>query len=109
MRPVLHGDVMAAARVLVALPLSLRPVVMEQLLEQAAAADLFRKRLNRGHPEWGNGSLMGAAMKRNMAPEPFLDDPDYCRCLMLVISTLLVWRSDKAVLSQKRKICNLPR
>ncbi|WP_428543182.1 hypothetical protein [Profundibacter sp.] len=109
MRPVLHGDVVAAALVLLRVPVSACPEVMRDMLEQAAAADLYRKRLGKGHPEWGNGSLMAVAMRRERAGEPFLDDPDYCRCLIAAFSTLLEWRAERAVFSRRRRKCRSAR
>ncbi|WP_194295022.1 DUF7742 family protein [Profundibacter amoris] len=109
MRPVLHGDVVAAALVLLRLPVSARTDAMRDMLEQAAAADLYRKRLGKGHPAWGNGSLMAVAMRWDRASEPFLDDPDYCRCLITVFSELLAWRSERAMFSRKRRKCRLAR
>lgn len=105
MRPVLHGDVVAVARVLLWAPEVGRHALMRQLLEQASVADLFRKRLGRGHPVWGNGSLMAAAMSRPMMREPFLDDPDYCRCLVVVFEALILWRSERAALNRPRRLC----
>lgn len=103
MRPVLHSDVVAAARVLLLLPQQDRQAVMRQMLEQASNADLHHKRLKRGHPVWGNGSLMAAAMIRDLAPEPFLDDAEYCRCFMVVFEELIRWRSERASFNQPRK------
>ncbi len=105
MRPVLHGDVVAAARVLLRVPEAGRRALMRQLLEQASVADRFRKRLGRGHPVWGNGSLMAVAMGRPMMREPFLDDPDYCRCLVVVLKTLILWRSERAAFNRPRRLC----
>ena len=101
----LHGDVVAAALVLLRLPGSARSEVMRDMLEQAAAADLYRKRLGKGHPAWGNGSLMAVAMRRERAKEPFLDDPEFCRCLITVFSELLAWRAERAIFSRKRRKC----
>jgi len=107
MRPVLHGDVVAAARVLLGVPRAERRRVMRQMLQQASFADQYYKRLKRGHPTWGNGSLMAAAGTREMAPEPFLDDPTYCRCLVVVFEELIRWRSERAAFNRPRKASNL--
>ncbi len=109
MRPVLHGDVVAAALVLLRLPVLARRDAMRDMLEQTAAADLYRKRLGKGHPAWGNGSLMAVAMWRERASEPFLDNPDYCRCLITVFSTLLEWRAERAMFSRRRRKCRSAR
>lgn len=89
MRPVLHGDVVAAARALLPLPEAERPAAMARLLAEADAADRYRRRMGRVHRLWGNGSLMAAAMARPLPPEPFLADPDYLRCLIVVLEALL--------------------
>ena len=109
MRPVLHGDVVAAARVLLRVSVERRCTVMRQMLEQACAADQFRKRLRRGHPVWGNGSLMAMAMARPMLREPFLDDADYCRCLVVVFKMLITWRCERAAFNRPRKSHRLAR
>ena len=103
MRPVLHGDVVAAARVLLWRPHHERRAVMRQLLEQASIADLHYKRLKRGHPIWGNGSLMAVSMARDMASEPFLDDPEYCLCFVVVFEELIRWRSESALFNRPHK------
>lgn len=100
MRPVLHADVVAAARVLLTLPVEKRRAKMREMLEQAAVADVFRKRLKRGHPIWGNGCLMAAASRHKMLPERFLDDPDYCNCLIDALQTLLHWQAERAALNR---------
>ena len=107
MRPVLHSDIVAAARVLLALPKEGRLQAMRKMLERAGAADLYRKRFRKHHPDWGNGSLMAVAMRYKMRPEPFMDDLDYCRCLMLVFESLLSWRCEKAALNRTRNLCRL--
>lgn len=96
MRPVLHGDVTAAARALLPLPEEVRPAALRGMLARAGAADAYRKRFGRGHPDWGNGSLMAVALRGVAGPEPFLDAPDYCRCLALVFEELVRWRAQKA-------------
>lgn len=102
MRPVLHGDVVTAARVLLRLPEGARVGQMRRMLEQATAADRYRKKLGRAHPFWGNGSLMAVAMGRPMAREPFLDDLAYCSCLALVFEALIGWRCENAGLNRSR-------
>jgi len=76
---------------------------MRQMLERASIADLYYKRLKRGHPVWGNGSLMAIAKTREMAAEPFLDDQAYCRCFVIVFEELIKWRSERASFNRSRK------
>lgn len=99
MRPVLHGDAVAAARRLWALPEGARACEMARMLARAEAADRFRKRFGRAHPHWGNGALMAVAGAQSLPPEPRLDDAGYCRCLAVVYSALAAWRAEKARLS----------
>ncbi|MBB4022054.1 MULTISPECIES: DUF7742 family protein [Actibacterium] len=94
MRPVLHGDVVAAARALLPLPDCARAAALRGMLARAAAADAYRKRFGRAHRAWGNGSLMAVALPRVRGAEPFLDDAEYCRCLALVFETLAAWRAE---------------
>lgn len=88
MRRVLHGDVTAAGRALLAAPPATRADLLDRLIAEADAAEAHRRATGRAHPRFGTGSLMAAAMSRPLAPEPFLDDPDYAACLALVLSAL---------------------
>ncbi|MGC9420101.1 MAG: hypothetical protein ACP5EN_14150 [Rhodovulum sp.] len=72
------------------------------MFAKVEAADAYRKRFHRAHPDWGNGSLMALAHREELPPEPPLDDPDYCRCLALVFSALAEWRAEQAHLSGRR-------
>lgn len=76
---------------------------MTTMLERAEAADDYRKRFARAHPDWGNGSLMALAMREVLPPEPSYDDPDYCRCLATVLCALANWRGEKAALGGRRQ------
>ncbi|MGD9862291.1 MAG: hypothetical protein AB7S99_03670 [Pseudodonghicola sp.] len=95
MRPVLHGDLSSAARALLAVPPAARAGLCARLLEQAEQADAFRLRNGRLHPRWGNGSLMAAARRQPLADEPGLDDPDYCRCVAMVLRALIARRAGR--------------
>ena len=93
MRTITHGDVTAVARAIHALPTEAQRHIVLRFLERAHAADLFRKRLGRPHPFWGNGSLMAAVLSDGcIRPEPFLSDTPYLEALALVIDTVLDWR-----------------
>lgn len=89
MRTVLIGDAVAAARALLPLPQAARPAMMARLLYEAHLADCCRKRLGRGHPRFGNGTLMDAASRHPQPPEPFLDDAEYLSALLTVLAALL--------------------
>lgn len=92
MRPVLHGDVSSAARVLLRYPPDLRPRLCHLMIAEAEAAERHRRQTGRLHPLWGNGSLMAAARARPLAAEPGFDDSDYCQCFALVLSALVAHR-----------------
>lgn len=92
MRPVMHGDVVAAARVLYAQPREIREAVVARLLDETRWADAYRKRVGRVHPLWGDGSLMVAALMRRPPDEPSLSDSDYCACLSTVLEAVVAAR-----------------
>ena len=70
MRPVLHADVICAARVLLCLPSGRRWQAAQELVARAEAADRYRRRLGRTHPGWGNGTLMAADQSLPRVPLP---------------------------------------
>ncbi|UWQ92962.1 hypothetical protein QEZ52_09580 [Aliisedimentitalea scapharcae] len=88
MRPVLHGDVSSAARVLLRVPRTARAAVCNKMIDEAEAADSHVRRFGTLHPLFGNGSLMSSARKRILADEPGFDDLDYCACFELVLRCL---------------------
>ena len=93
MRPLTHGDVVAAACATRHLPNESRRAEVLRLLDRAHAADLFRKRTGRAHPVLGDGSLLGAVLKVGSGrSEPFLSDKDHLSALASVIDTVLAWR-----------------
>lgn len=92
MRPVLHGDVTAAARALLMVPAEAREALCRRMIEEADFADRYAQRMGRPHRDWGNGTLMAAARARPLADEPALGEERYCRCLETVFRLLLEWR-----------------
>jgi len=103
MRPVLHGDVVAAARALLGAAPAARPDLVARMIEDAGIADRWRRRTGLLHPTKGNGSLMAAAAAWPQAPEPFLSDRDYLDCLRTVIEALIARRPAAG----RRKACPL--
>ncbi|MEC3862229.1 hypothetical protein VK792_13120 [Mesobacterium sp. TK19101] len=89
MRPVLPGDLSAAARVLLRLPPEGRAEAARRLVHEAAVADRYRLLTGRVHPEFGTGSLMSRALRAKPLPEPLIDQPDYARCLIAVLEAIL--------------------
>ena len=92
MRPVLHGDLITAARALEALAPSVRGGAAQAWLSEAHAADLYRKRLGRVHPRWGNGSLMGRVMCEPRLPDGPIGG-EYLQALEQLIGALGRWRA----------------
>ncbi|MCL4188154.1 MAG: hypothetical protein KJZ85_11140 [Rhodobacteraceae bacterium] len=92
MRPVLHGDVVAAARALLRVAPAERRDLVARMIDDAHIADRWRRRTGLLHPTKGNGSLMAAAATWPQAPEPFLSDFDYLDCLRTVIEALIAHR-----------------
>ena len=93
MRPIGPGDVAAAACALMKVPDSMRAALAERMLTHAQAADKYRKRLGRAHPRWGCGSLMDVAGTYPRRAEPFWDDPEYLRCVMVILSAICAVRA----------------
>ena len=89
MRGLHHGDVVAAARTLLASPAPERARLIRRIIVAADWADRHRRRHGRAHPRYGSGSLMAAAAAWPRKPEPLLDDPDYLGCLVCVLAALL--------------------
>lgn len=63
MRAILHSDIAALARVLAAQRGARHDADILRYLDQAHAADKYRKRYRRAHPIWGNGALFGRMMR----------------------------------------------
>jgi hypothetical protein len=93
MRRVLHGDLVHLARVLLNRMPESRPAICRRAIAEAHAADKYRHRFGRRHPEFGDGSLAAWAMRFPRPPEPPLDDPDYAACLCVVLTCLKDFRS----------------
>jgi len=93
MRRVLHGDLVHLGRVLLTCPPQERAITCRRAIAQAQAADTYRRRFGRRHPEYGDGSLAAWAMRFPRPPEPPLDDPEYAACLRIVLTCLEEARS----------------
>ena len=90
MRTVLPGDLRAAACALLPVPREARGAALALLVMRAEAADRYRRRLRRAHPDWGDGTLAAAAGR--VPAEPFCDDPDYLDALLRVVQFLAARR-----------------
>lgn len=89
MRPVLIGDLVAAARVAVLVPRDARAACVSRLIGEAEAADRFRRCSGQNHPAWGNGSLMSAASGHARAREVVVRQGDFLHALRSVLDGLL--------------------
>ena len=92
MRALAHVDISVAARALLCLPEAARENAIIRMVDEAEAADRYRKRLDRAHPLWGNGTLEAAARNRPLAAPKSLSDSDYLSCLAIVLDALLARR-----------------
>lgn len=90
MRTVLPGDLRAAACALLPLPLAARDAALARIVARAEAADRYRKRFGRAHPDWGDGTLAAAAGR--VAAEPFAADPGYLDATLRVLHLLAARR-----------------
>ncbi|PUB13120.1 DUF7742 family protein [Yoonia sediminilitoris] len=90
MRPVQFADIEIAARVLRRAPADRRASIIGQILQDADTADRYRKRLRRLHPQYGDGSLMSAALRHDKAPRPASCDALHLRCIAQIVQELLV-------------------
>ncbi|MDA7963426.1 hypothetical protein [Ruegeria sp.] len=95
MRPVLHGDISAAARALLAAPRADRDRLCARMIAEAELADHHTRQTGRVHPLYGNGSLMAAARGRPLADEPNFDDTRYCQCFETVLRHLIRFQTNR--------------
>lgn len=96
MRQVMLGDVVAAARSLLEVPPSERAAAISLMIDRAHIADKIMKRIGLPHKDWGNGSLMAAALPKPTTSEPFLDDLDYLEAMKLSFAALVSWKHRQA-------------
>lgn len=104
----MHGDVVAAARVLLGVPGVARRTICRRMIGEAHTAHRYFRRFGKSHELWGDGSLMAAAHKRILLPEPGFSDTGYCGCFEMVLHELIDWRARRQVsparpLSRARK------
>ena len=59
-----------------------------QILACAEEAGLCLRRTGRVHPRFGNGSLMAVVLPLGLPPERFVDDPEYCACLIVMLEEI---------------------
>ena len=91
MRPILLDDLALAARAVRWLAPPVRHAQLLRWLDQAHWADLYRKRLRKVHPAWGNGSLAGRVLREPLAPRIWPNDAEIA-ALGTVIAAVREWR-----------------
>lgn len=89
MRPVYPYDLQDAARALMAEEPDGRAQLARAILDRADIADRYRKRHQRPHPEFGAGSLSGAARGFPLAPMPWRCNDTFLACMRLFLSVYL--------------------
>ena len=91
MRAVGLSDLDLAARVVVSVPPDKQLSFVRQLLDDAHASDLWRKRHGTAHPSGGTGSLYSQAALHRVSTEAPVDRA-YCASLGAVLQGLEAWR-----------------
>lgn len=89
MRTILLGDITAAARALLGVPVEFRQCLLDTMIQQAEAAHDYQKRLQKPHPVWGNGSLLSRANVEPQVTEPFASNIAYLEALQSVIGGII--------------------
>ncbi|WP_246107328.1 DUF7742 family protein [Puniceibacterium confluentis] len=84
----LLSDLNFAARALLSVPPEARHAAASRLLARADAADRYRRRFRRAHPDWGNGTLVSLTSSAPLPIQPDLRDADYAACLIAVLRAL---------------------
>lgn len=93
MRPVHLSDLHFAALALAQIPPDQRTAAIDRALRHADIADRYRKRLRRGHPTYGTGTLTSAIWDGDPLQAPKGATPTYLQCLLIVVTAVLE-RSD---------------
>lgn len=94
MRAVHLSDLNLAARTLMLVRAEDRPLRIALILDQAQAADKFRKRIGRAHVHFGNGTLAAACQHYVKHPMPSQCDANYLASMEAVIRGLLARSTD---------------
>lgn len=97
MRPILIGDALAMSRALMQISPENRRAACLSWLFQAECADKYRKRFERLHPVWGNGSLMGVATAHcaDALTGHSVNQPEFSAALVEVLQAIQAWRAFK--------------
>lgn len=98
-RAITYFDIIQTARFLRYLPREKWGEEALRGLYKAHSADLYRKRLGRVHPSWGNGTL-AAAFAGKMSSESFLNGVCDLDAMAEVIHAVWSWRYQQNMKSQ---------
>lgn len=89
MREVGLSDLSHAARAVLSVPPSQRSALCEGMLWRAHVADKYVKRLGKLHPEWGDGSLRGIAIRSHLKGHAPRGTDAFCIGLQVVLAALV--------------------
>jgi hypothetical protein len=103
MRPILYGDLHAAARRLAVMSEGDRRGAINEMIRRAHAADRWRKRSGVEHPLWGNGSLLVTAARTWPDPQGPVTELDYLMALTDVAAAIVEWRCAQAAAGLRRR------
>lgn len=88
----MRGPVLAElgllARVLLPVPAGRRMLLAHQILAEVDAAALHLRTTGRGHPVFGDGSLMARCLALSPTSEPFVTDPHFLAALVCACKAL---------------------
>lgn len=91
MREIGLSDLDVATRALLTEPEQVWAAIARGLIDEAHAADLWRKRFGSPHPDGGTGSLYAQASLRDRSATSHCT-PRYCAALAVVLEALDIWR-----------------
>lgn len=89
MRPVLAVDLICAGRAVLHVGVGDRKQLAKELISAAEVADRHRAQNGVSHPEFGDGTLAGAARLFGMAAEPTICNSEFSEALIQVIEAVL--------------------
>lgn len=89
MRPIFPYDLQDVARALMMVSNAERPALAQDVLRRAVAADAYRRKFARPHPEFGHGTISGAARSFPLAPLPWHADQAYLSCIRVFLTAYL--------------------
>lgn len=89
MRPIYPYDLQDAARALMCVAPESRAGLAAEILVRADTADRYRKRFRRPHPQYGPGTLSGAAHSLPMAEMPWACHRDFLAAMRVLLTVWL--------------------